>query len=521
MKTAVAQRVVVMGREGQARDQLITALSELGVTPVWVGKPVQSNPEQLTELNPNRVIVSLEPLIEVELEPYSDFLSQPSVTVLYDDAETTRTLSGWDLKRWARHMAAKLLGRDVMPSAATGPGPEAADDESPFSESLPSWDVTDPDQQAADGANDVAEPPAHSAWQVTEHYETLEIDSDELNAELEKLSQDLSNGFNSDEILDLSFEQKPLKENELSFASESGTNKAFSSELALSLVDFDDTPDEPASDSIGGQSKTPAYDFQLLDEFVLQDAEASPVAAQVSVSSDSPAESEALLAFQSEDDYAALFSGLTNQSAQIPSYDLSKFSLEGDQRAGGSDSAAGSGVQDDDADLPGNKSMFLVISGLGGPVAVRTLLGQIHSGFPGILAIAHDIEAGQLPKLRDQFQKITEVPISIPDSEEFLKTGNIYLLPKKHTLLSTSLGYQCIPGASLAGYIDQMDHNAEILILSGADALLAQQLIQVSSLINNIHVQSPEDCFEPTLAQILVNIGAPVISQDVTAQWFN
>jgi hypothetical protein len=381
--------------------------------------------------------------------------------------------------------------------------------------------VQKPDQQAVDGAEDSAEPPAHSAWQATEHYETLEIDSDELNAELEKLSQDLSNGFNSDEILELSFEQKPVKENELSFASESDTNLAFSSELALSLVDFDDAPDEPATDRIGSQSKTPASDFQLLDEFVLQDAETGPLTAQISVSSDSPAESEALLAFQSEDDYAALFSGLTNQSAQIPSYDLSKFSLEGDERAGGSDSADGSGVQGDDADLPSNKTMFLVISGLGGPVAVRTLLGQIHSGFPGILAIAHDIEPGQLPKLRDQFQKITEVPISIPDSEEFLKTGNIYLLPKKHTLLSTSLGYQCIPGASLAGYIDQMDHNAEILILSGADALLAQQLIQVSSLINNIHVQSPEDCFEPTLAQIMVNVGAPVMSQDVTAQWFN
>jgi chemosensory pili system protein ChpB (putative protein-glutamate methylesterase) len=521
MKTAVAQRVVVMGREGPARDQLITALSELGVTPVWVGKPVQSNPEQLAEMNPNRVIVSLEPLIEVELEPYSDFLSQPSVTVLYDDAEITGGLSGWDLKRWARHMAAKLLGRDVLPPAPPGSVPEAVEAESPFSGSLPSWNVSETDQQAADGADDSAEPPAHAAWQVTEHYETLEIDSDELNAELEKLSQNLSKGFNRDEILDLSFEQKPVTEQELSFATEAFSNKTFSSELELSLVDFDDEPDESASDRIGGQSKPPAPEFQVLEEFALQDADTSHGVVPVSGLTESPADSDALLAFQSEDDYAAFFSELTNQSAQIPNYDLSKLSLEGDERSDGPGSAAGSGVHGDDSDLPNLKTMFLVISGLGGPVAVRTLLGQINTGFSGILAVAHDIEAGQLPKLRDQFQKITEVPISIPESEEFLKTGNIYLLPKKHTLLSTSLGYQCIPGASLAGYIDQMDHNAEILILSGADALLAQQLIQVSALINNIHVQSPEDCFEPTLAQILVNVGAPVMSQDVTAQWFN
>jgi len=519
MKTAVAQRVVVMGREGQARDQLITALYELGVTPVWVGKPVQSNPEQLAELNPNRVIVSLEPLIEVELEPYSDFLSQPSVTVLYDDAETTRNLSGWDLKRWARHMAAKLLGRDVLPPAASGPGPEAEEDEdeNPFSGSSPSWNGSEPVQQVADGADAAAVPLSHSAWQDTEHYQTLEIDSDELNAELEKLSQNLSQGFNRDEILDLSFEQKPVTEQELSFATEAFSNKTFSSELELSLVDFDEEPDISASDRIGGQSKPTATDFQVLEELVLQDADTSPGWNPVSGRTESPADSDALLAFQSEDDYAALFSELTSQSDQIPNYDLSKFTLA-DEASAGAESAL---HPDYDDPALNRKTMFLVISGLGGPVAVRTLLGQIKSGFSGILAIAHDIDAGQLPKLRDQFQKITEVPITVPSSEEFLMTGNIYLLPKKHTLLSTSLGYQCIPGPSLAGYIDQMDHNAEILILSGADALLAQQLIQVSALMNNIHVQSPEDCFEPTLAQILVNIGAPVISQDVSAQWFN
>lgn len=516
MKTAVAQRVVVMGREGQARDQLISALSELGVTPVWVGKPVQSNPEQLAELNPNRVIVSLEPLIEVELEPYSDFLSQPSVTVLYDDAETTRNLSGWDLKRWARHMAAKLLGRDVLPPTSSDSGPEAVEAESPFSGSLPSWSGSEPVQQLVDGSDDAAVPLAHSAWQVTEHYQTLEIDSDELNAELEKLSQNLSKGFNRDEILEVSFEQKPVAERELSFAVEAGSNQAFSSELVLSLVDFDDA-DEPVTTGIGGQPKTSAPDFQLLEEFTLQDADTSQDAAPVFGSTESPAESADSTAFQSEDDFAAFFSEMTSQSAQIPSYDLSKFTLADEN------SADADGALHPDSDDPAlnRKTMFLVISGLGGPVAVRTLLGQIKPGFPGILAIAHDIDAGQLPKLRDQFQKITEVPIVVPESEEFLKTGNIYLLPKKHTLQSTSLGYQCIPGASLAGYIDQMDQNAEILILSGADALLAQQLIQVSALINNIHVQSPEDCFEPTLAQIMVNIGAPVMSQDVTAQWFN
>jgi len=34
---------------------------------------------------------------------------------MYDDAEVTKNLEGWDLNRWARHLASKLLGRDLLP----------------------------------------------------------------------------------------------------------------------------------------------------------------------------------------------------------------------------------------------------------------------------------------------------------------------------------------------------------------------------------------------------------------------
>lgn len=522
MKTAVAQRVVVMGREGQARDQLVAALSELGVTPVWVGKPVQSNPEQMSELNANRVIVSLEPSIEPELEPYADFLSRSAITVLYDDAETTRNLSGWDLKRWARHMAAKVLGRDMLPQAPRGSEPETAKpDESAADagayDALPAWNRSQASNDDAEAASALQ---THSAWQDTEHYDELAIDPDELNAALEKLSQSLSAGFNQDEILELSFEQKPVGENEQAATdAPAPAGKTFSAELDFGFDGFNSTMDLIPMDAVDGESAdVPQIDLRLSDGFTLQEADGISDAGLVHEGPEVSAEPEGALAFQSDADYAALFSSLTDQAADIPAYDLSKFTLADDINAGSHDAARAGEEHDPALD---RKTMYLVISGLGGPVAVRTLLGQVSSGFQGILAIAHDIEAGQLPKLRDQFQKITDVPITVPESDEFLKTGNIYLLPRKHTLQSTSLGYQCIPGASLAGYIDQMDHNAEILILSGADALLAQQLIQVSAVVNNIHVQQPAECFEPTLAQILVNVGAPVIDQDVTAQWFN
>jgi chemosensory pili system protein ChpB (putative protein-glutamate methylesterase) len=514
MKTTVAQRVVIMGRDGQARDCLVAALTELGVVPVWIGKPAQSNPERLSELNANKIIISLEPTIEPELEPYSDFLSRQAITVLYDDAEITSTLSGWDLQRWARHLAAKVLGRDVMPLSSRRPDPEPAEttlsDDSADIGSMPGWNEMP--HKLADHPEGMPGQSAHSAWQDTGHYDELEIDSQELNAALEKLNQSLSAGFNPAEILELSFEQKP--DSDPPITSVALAERAISKELEFDFDAFNSTMDlVPMAE--GDLADAEQTGYLKIDGLSIQDVDGFAEEQRVSNRNEVHAEREEAKVLHSDADYASFFSSLTNQTEQIPSYDLSKFSLVEEVNAG---VAGNEYPESQDLD---RKSMFLVISGLGGPVAVRALLGQVTPGFGGILAIAHDINPEQLPKLREQFQKLTEIPIILPEAEEFLKTGNIYLLPRKHTLQSTSLGYQCIAGASLAGFIDQMDHAAEILVLSGADPMLAQQLIQIGEVASNIHVQPPEDCYEPTLSQILVNVGAPVIDQDLMAQWFN
>jgi hypothetical protein len=163
----------------------------------------------------------------------------------------------------------------------------------------------------------------------------------------------------------------------------------------------------------------------------------------------------------------------------------------------------------------------LVISGIGGPGVVRTILGHIKSNFSGILVLSQTIEAIQLPKLMQQLQKMISTPIVIPESEEYLMTGRIYLLPENHAIQLTSLGYQCVNNKSLADFLEQMDQNVEIVVLSGADVSLSQSLIQTNQLMNNIHIQPPEECFDATLTQLLANIGAPPIQNEILATWFN
>jgi chemosensory pili system protein ChpB (putative protein-glutamate methylesterase) len=111
-----AVRVALLAKAGDARNQLRHALSELGAELVAEGDPNEMDQQSVIDKNPKLVLVGLEPAIELGLERFDDLLSSNDVEVIYDDAEVTAGLSGWDLNRWARHLAAKIVGGDdVLP----------------------------------------------------------------------------------------------------------------------------------------------------------------------------------------------------------------------------------------------------------------------------------------------------------------------------------------------------------------------------------------------------------------------
>jgi chemosensory pili system protein ChpB (putative protein-glutamate methylesterase) len=114
---AEAVRVALLARPGAAREQLRKSLAELGATLVAEGDPAELDPAAVAQQTPNLVLVSLEPAIEGALDRFDSLLATDGVEVMYDDAEVTRNLEGWDLARWARHLAAKLMGSDLLPPA--------------------------------------------------------------------------------------------------------------------------------------------------------------------------------------------------------------------------------------------------------------------------------------------------------------------------------------------------------------------------------------------------------------------
>jgi len=124
-------KVALLARAGDAREQLKRAITELGAELVVEADPNDLAPGALASAGATTVLVSVEPSVEAALDRLDDDLLAPSLNVMFDEAETTAKLSGWDLNRWARHLAAKLLGVGVLPPGAE---PEAHQEAAAFLE---------------------------------------------------------------------------------------------------------------------------------------------------------------------------------------------------------------------------------------------------------------------------------------------------------------------------------------------------------------------------------------------------
>jgi chemosensory pili system protein ChpB (putative protein-glutamate methylesterase) len=115
----VAPRVVLLARTGKAADQLAEALRQAGADLLIAVDPAQTDEAVLRSLSPQAVLVALEPSIEPALDALEGLLSDPALTVIFDEADLAAHRAGWDAARWVRHLAAKLRhDSNVLPPGA-------------------------------------------------------------------------------------------------------------------------------------------------------------------------------------------------------------------------------------------------------------------------------------------------------------------------------------------------------------------------------------------------------------------
>lgn len=114
-------RVALLGRDDGARRQLRQALEDLGAGIAFEGEPASASGPAALGAALDVVIINLEEGADDALDHLQAVLDDPAINVVFNDADASRGLEGWDLARWARHLAAKVLGHgETMPPVPAG-----------------------------------------------------------------------------------------------------------------------------------------------------------------------------------------------------------------------------------------------------------------------------------------------------------------------------------------------------------------------------------------------------------------
>lgn len=153
------------------------ALQELGARIAYEGPAGDVHGEDLAASRADVVVINLEDSELDHLDRLYDVLDGGQWRVIFNDAEASRDLSGWDRARWARHLASKLVGGDDVDP----PRPGHDSDEMSAVDKMAEVDVEPvPDPATAS----VARPEAVVDPAPPETPDVAETRSDELEAEL-------------------------------------------------------------------------------------------------------------------------------------------------------------------------------------------------------------------------------------------------------------------------------------------------------------------------------------------------
>jgi hypothetical protein len=166
--------------------QLREALRERGARIVHEGALSTLNKQMLDTTGAEVLVVNLDEDAEDGLDSLYDVIDGDHPRVVFNDAAASRSLNGWDLARWARHLAVKVMAQGDLdpprPLDAT-PVPEVA--EPVVVEHAPVEPVAIPEQPVPVYA--ALEEPLLPVSGTPQTVEATEEESESLAAELEAL----------------------------------------------------------------------------------------------------------------------------------------------------------------------------------------------------------------------------------------------------------------------------------------------------------------------------------------------
>lgn len=159
------------------------------------------------------------------------------------------------------------------------------------------------------------------------------------------------------------------------------------------------------------------------------------------------------------------------------------------------------------AAVPAQSGVVVIAAGVGGPDAVRQLLGALPAGFPRPVLLRQRIEGGQYDKLVRQMQRATGMRVAMAQPGDPVRAGTVHVLPDGVDVHAGPAGlvFAAVDGQPAFAALPPAD--SALLLLSGADPALVDRALALSLAGGLALGQSPDNCFDPSTSNALVARG--------------
>jgi chemosensory pili system protein ChpB (putative protein-glutamate methylesterase) len=193
--TETVPAIALLFDDTELGGQLRAALHERGARIVHEGGVSSLSRELLQQVGADVLVVNLDDSADDALDQLYEVIDGDRPRVVFNDAQASRALIGWDRARWARHLAVKVLAEgDIDPprpddARGVDTPPEASMEAAPVE--VPAAPVEageEPTIQDLEPAPDAElEPDFLVHGDAGQHEQTVAVESENLAAELEAL----------------------------------------------------------------------------------------------------------------------------------------------------------------------------------------------------------------------------------------------------------------------------------------------------------------------------------------------
>lgn len=159
------------------------------------------------------------------------------------------------------------------------------------------------------------------------------------------------------------------------------------------------------------------------------------------------------------------------------------------------------------AQAPTTHGVVMVVAGVGGPDAVRQLLGGVPVGFPRAIVLRQRLEGGQYDKLVRQMQRSTPLQVTLAQAGDPLVAGSVYILPDGLDVQAAPVGLVFAPASGGVPFTALPPGDSAVLLLSGSDPALVDAAMALSWSGALVMGQAPEGCFDSAASDALVARG--------------